>query len=468
MRKAALILSIIVLCVLLATGCSRYVDEDSYNADAMQPVISEEPLTFTEEPIEDESSNGSNEPCTPQPAALIPPTYSDSRTRAAAHGANDFAFRLSAALAQNIEYENLVVSPFSVWLPLAALINATDMAYRPALLEALGAAGINIDDANSHINHAASRMLFNLTNQDGRRYAREFGFEYHNPLQIANAVFIDNDTHIRQDFAQAFMDYYRGTVMNVDFSSPDAVHTVNTWASYHTNGLITNIVQDFNPNTVAAIANAIYFADRWSWEFNPDYTTQGIFYSPIGELEAYFMQREGDQLYYEDDYIQAIHLSFRTGGGMQILLPKSGCAVELLSSMTMERFGEIMTGSQLSDGKLLLPRFSIESRFNDLADTLTALGVPLFDKAAEPLTGGLIYEDIPLWLSGAVQMAVIEVDEQGTTAAAVTIMDIFGAAPALPAEPFVMICNRPFVFILYGFTNDGGRQVLFTGVVNQP
>jgi len=449
MIKALLSLFLITSCLLFLTGCDTHADANEYNAELYLQAGAEAHQMH--------------------PAALIPPTYSDSRTRTAARGANDFAFRLSATLAQDIESENLVVSPFSVWLPLAALLNATDEAYRPDLLEALGIAGIDMDEAITHINHAASRMLFNLTNQDGRRYAREFGFEYHNPLHIANAVFVNNYVNIRQSFAQVFMDYYRGTVMNVDFSSPNAAYTVNAWASYNTNGLIPNIVQDFHPDTVTAIANAIFFADRWQWEFNPDYTTQDIFYSPVGEQPAYFMMREGDgQLYYEDDYVQAIHLGFRTGGGMQILLPKSGCAVELLSSMTVERFEEIMSGSQLSEGKLLLPRFSIESRFDDLARTLTALGVPLFNEATAPLTGGLIYEDLPLWLSNAVQMAVIEVDEQGTTAAAVTVMDIMGAAPPLPAEPFVMICNRPFVFILYGFTNDGGRQVLFTGVVNQP
>ena len=64
--------------------------------------------------------------------------------------------------------------------------------------------------------------------------------------------------------------------------------------------------------------------------------------------------------------------------------------------------------------------------------------------------------------------AVIEVDEKGTTAAAVTVMAMTGAAMPLPTEPFEMNCNKPFIFVLYAHTYDGGNQVLFTGIVNQP
>ena len=114
-------------------------------------------------------------------------------------------------------------------------------------------------------------------------------------------------------------------------------------------------------------------------------------------------------------------------------------------------------------GKLLLPRFKINNDGMNLTGALQALGVPLFDASAAPLTGGLINENIPLWLSSAVQKAKIEVDEKGTTAAAVTVMTMAGAALPEPTKPFSMICDKPFAFVLYG----NGGQILFTGVVNQ-
>jgi serpin B len=393
---------------------------------------------------------------------LLAPQYDENNPalRTAARGANDFAFRLSAALAQKAGDDNFVCSPYSVWMPLAALVNATNAEHKAALLSALGAAGINQDD----INTAASRMLYDLTKLRDKEYK-----EYYNPLKIANAIFVGNNVTLRKDFAQAFMDFYRGSSINVDFSSRDAVDAVNQWASENTSGLITDLVQEFDPSTVAAIANAIYFSDRWAWEFNSKETKEEVFHAPSGDTSAWYMLREGsDQLYYEDERVQAIPLRFKHDGGMYIVLPKDGDAKALLSSMTNDYFNEIQRNSFLAEGKLLLPRFSIQNDIKGLKEALESLGVPLFDIESAPLTGGLIKENIPVWLSKAIQKAVIQVDEKGTTAAAVTVMLGATSAGPQPNVPFEMICDRPFVFILYEDTHDGGRQILFTGMVNQP
>lgn len=394
---------------------------------------------------------------------LEAPGYGEENPAAetAASGANDFAFRLTSELLKGKETENMVCSPYSVWLPLAALLNATDEANREDLLDALGAAGITVED----VNHAASRMLYDLTKVREQEYLDE----PYNPLQIANAIFVDNDVTLKQDFAQAYLDYFRGQAMNVDFSSESAVDAVNQWASEHTDGLIDEIIQEFDPNTVAAIANAIYFSDRWDWEFDPENTTENTFHGPAGDSTASFMVREGDgQIYYEDEQVQVAALPFTMGGTMYILLPKDGDASGLLASMDAAYLQRIQQGSIQATGKLLLPKFRIESDVMPLREALVNLGVPLFDEAAAPLTGGVIEEDVPVFLSEAVQKAVIEVDEKGTTAAAVTVMMAAGAAMPLPTEPFEMNCNQPFVFILSERSYDGGDQILFTGVVNQP
>jgi serpin B len=307
-------------------------------------------------------------------------------------------------------------------------------------------------------------MLYDLTKLRNKEYR-----EYYNPLKIANAIFVGKNVILKNDFAQTFMDYYRGSSINVDFLSRNAVDAVNRWASENTNGLITKVIQEFDPRTVAAIANAIYFSDRWSWEFNSSQTKEGVFHAPGKNTTASFMLREGDaQTYYEDSRVQAMPLHFETGGGLYIILPKSGGAAQLLSSMTSNYFNEIQKDSVQATGKLLLPRFSIESTIGDLAEALEALGVPLFDEVSAPLTGGLIEEPVPVFLSDAIQKAIIKVDEKGTTAAAVTVMSAAATSMPVPTVPFEMICDKPFVFILYEYTYDGSSQILFTGIVNQP
>jgi len=411
------------------------------------------------------------------PAPLLSPIGDQNpATGDVAKGANAFAFQLTSALIeeQADKSENLVCSPYSVWLPLAALVNATEGQAQKDLLFAIGAAKINPED----VNKAASRMLYSLTRQDERDMMAEWAeeaeergedpgeyfMEVHDPLSIANAVFVDDDMTLDAGFAKAFADYYRGTAMEVDFASDAAVEAVNGWANEHTNGLIPEIVQEFDPETVAAIANAIYFSDRWSGEFDPNQTEAGIFHGRKGEQEAQFMHREGIQLtYYEDERLQAMPLSFQTGGGMMILLPKDGDANAMMAGITEEYFREIGEDSVQATGMLKLPRFALESDLT-LKDALQSLEVNLFDPKLMPLTK--LVEETPAYLTSAVQRAVIEVDEKGTTAAAVTVMAAAGASMPVPTEPFEMICDRPFGFILYGQTYDGGRQVLFTGVVN--
>ena len=388
---------------------------------------------------------------------LLHPGSFNPETSSVAKGANDFTFRLGAMLAQDAGNDNLVVSPYSIWLPLAALLNATDEANRAVLQEALGAGGVNVEDVNS----AASRMLFDLTNS---------GTDWlDNPLHIANAIFVDNGVTLRRNFAQTFADYFRGTVMNVDFRSQEAVDAVNQWAYDNTNGLITDIIQEFDPTTIAAITNAIYFSDSWIFEFRADATRQDVFHSPTGEINTDFMRHEKMMLYYENNYLQMVTLPFGSGGGLSILLPRYMDATELLSSMTAQYFQYIHRNSAETHGELLLPKFSIESKLTNLPDILTALGVPLFCGKSAPLTGGLIYDDVSIWLSDAVHKAMIEIDEKGATAAAVTVMVIaMSGPPPSPFPPFVMRCDKPFVFVLHQPTFDGGAQVLFVGIVNQP
>jgi serpin B len=398
-------------------------------------------------------------------AALLAPSGSEPAAKTVAEGANDFAFRLGAELAKDAGGENFVFSPYSVWMPLAALVNAADTKYKDDLLTALGASGVTRDD----INRAASRMLYNLTTKPHYGYGSD-----PNPgtLKIANAIFVDKNVTLRKDFAQAFMDFYRGSSINVDFLSHEAVDAVNNWASENTESLITKVIERFDENTVAAIANAIYFSDRWKNEFNHAQTTEGDFHAPAGNSRASYMLREGMiQGYYEDARAQAVSLQFAQGGGLCVILPKidAGSVGELYSSMTNDGFAGIRKNSVLAEGKLLLPRFSIDNNVKGLKESLNLLGVPLFlpDPVKGPIAN-LIEENNRLVVATVTQKAVITVDEKGTTAAAVTVMTMEPTSVPQPIQRFEMICDRPFMFVLYDYTYDGGDQILFTGIVNKP
>jgi len=225
-----------------------------------------------------------------------------------AAGANEFAFRLSAALADKAGDENMVCSPFSVWLPLAALINAAGEKERPKLLSALNAVGISEVD----INETVKGMLYDLTGQREKEYNEKAGLPYHETLRIANIILARNDVTLKTGFGEILSDSFNGHARSIDFSSSEAIDAINNIVSEITEGHISEIVQGFDPTTVAALACAMYFSDRWGWEFEVD--RKNLFFSPDGETEAVFIKRSGDeQTYFEDEKVQAISLDFLSG-----------------------------------------------------------------------------------------------------------------------------------------------------------
>lgn len=377
-------------------------------------------------------------------------------------GANGFAFRFTKEmLAQKAEGENLIVSPYSVWLPLAALANGTDEAAKEALLSALGSAGMDTDA----LNEGAKQAISVLTCEEQAEWSKENGQEFESPLKIANALFVDQNARTNPEFETIFERDYAGKLFSVDFADEAAVGAVNDWAKEQTEGKIDQVIDSFDPQTVAAIANAIYFSDGWAKSFPKENTAQDIFKGSAGEQEVPFMYREFQEIpYYEDAKMQAAALGTATGANLILLLPKEGqSAEELLASMDAEKFGKLMETGEATV-QLSLPKFKVESDVMSVKETLERMGVPLMDES-NPHLDQVVDQEL-LFISEAVQKAMIEVDEEGMTAAAVTVMALQRMSMRIDQEPVEMKCDRPFAFLLSANGSDG-QQVLFAGVVNQ-
>lgn len=390
---------------------------------------------------------------TATPKALEQSTETDAFAagQAIADGANTFAFKLSAHIASDMDAgENLVLSPLSVWLPLSALVNATQGDAQDTLLSGLSLAGFTASD----VNRAASRMLYSIMQSEA--------------TQLVNAYFIDQSYTVNADFAQLFADYYRGQAFETNFTSSDAVDAVNAWASKQTRGKIDHLVDEFQPDTRMVLSNAIYFSDLFSTQFNESDSYEDTFHAPHGDSTAMFMKQSYSHAnYYEDARLQAIPLYFVNSATLYILLPKDGDASALLADMTTPYFDEIQGGMTSAKGTLHLPRFTIApSQTTDFTQTLDTL----FGGLNFPITQ-LVESEYPFEISRVLQKAMIEVDENGATAAAATVIEMYDTAAAPPEEEpvtFEMRCDKPFVFVLSQPTADHSAQVLFTGIVNQP
>jgi serpin B len=380
--------------------------------------------------------------------------------------ANTFGFELSGKMAAQYENENFIFSPYSVYMPLAALLNGTAKeADREELLRILGAEGFTVEDVNKAVSYA----LYGMTEKTV--YNENWEEENFSTLEIANAIFIDRDETIKPEFAQTFSDYYKGSIFSTDFGNNEAAKAaINKWASDNTNGLIDDVSPEFTGEEVAAIANALYFKDAWENEFDPSKTVKDTFYSPTGEVEVDMMNYEnktptiGSQ-YYEDDDIQMARMDFKNGGGMYLIMPKDGDVTSLATNFSEEYFNQIKADSEMKALSISMPKFEIKSPMMNLVGSLKEMGIPLFE--GDSLNDGVVeYKGRSTQLDQAVQKAVIKVDEVGTTAAAVTVMTIIAESVPPTYEQVSVKFDKPFMFVLTG--SGFGEQVLFTGTVCNP
>lgn len=433
----------IFLLGLLLVGCGSKVEPDEV-IHVPQKIEQKEDKVMTDDLISEEAS-------------------SDITERM-----NAFSFTMGSKLYQEYEGENFVNAPISLWIPLAALVNAVEEDSQEEVLTGLGLQGMSVEE----INRAAAQIFYFLNKEERKAWHKEQDMEYQAPLTIANMIFVDNEYTLDEMFAEIYQLFYNGTAMTVDFSSEEAVNAVNEWAYDNTNGKIERVVEFFSEDTVAAIANAIYFSDRWSTEFNKNATQSDVFYGDTEELTADYMIRTGaGQNYYEDEEVQATALNFVEGGRLYIILPKEKSASQLfeeLNTTFFEKMEEEM--DSMASGTLRLPKFSISGDSMDLMQLLEELEIGLTNPDRAVITGLVSDAGNPLYVSSAVQKAMIEIDEEGATAAAVTVLAVSETSLLIeePKEEFEMYCNRPFVFVLTEQGSNGESQILFTGVVNAP
>ena len=375
---------------------------------------------------------------------------------------NGFALRFTEALLkQKKEGENLIASPYSAWLPLAALVNGCSGATQEQLLKVIGEAGIDAET----LNQTVKAVNAGLSQEERRKSYEEYGETFESPLKIANALFVQKDAAVNQTFEQLFSDNYDGKLFSVDFSDSSAANAINSWASEKTDGKIVEIVDYFGADTVAAIANALYFSDSWSSPFLEENTTEGTFHGAKQDENAEFMnQKLSDGIYYEDETMQAIVLWTTSGGQMVLCLPKDGySAEEVLQSLTTEKLQKI-SGADYRCVQLSLPKFKLESNVFSIKEALEAMGIPLMQATDAALTE--VLDNEALYISSALQSAMVEVDENGLTAAAVTAMGLEKMALMPETDPIELTFDSPFAFVLTGNGEDAGDQILFTGVVN--
>jgi serpin B len=322
--------------------------------------------------------------------------------------------------------ENVVLSPLSVHAALATLREGAAGAARAALDEVLAGATAEA--------HAALRR--DLVERDEAV-----------DLVLAQSVWIADEYELAPGFAAT------AAALGVATGRLDPA-AVNAWANEQTRGMIPSVVDSFERDEKLALADAAYFLGTWSAPFDPALTEPKPFTRPDGSVvDVPTMSAYGRFQYAEGDGVQAIRLPYGNGGlGFVAVLGEVSDWRALRGRMTAR------------EGRVELPRLRAESQL-ELSDALRDLGLgPAFEPGED--FEGLFRGEGAKALGRALQRARVDVDEEGTRAAAVTIVTARAVSVELdPPPPFEMRLDRPF---LWAIEDAASGTLLFLGIVRDP
>jgi serpin B len=362
------------------------------------------------------------------------------------------AFGLLARV-DSIPGRNVVVSPASAGLALSLALEGASGATRDSLAAVLGFAGADTGEVTRR----------NAALVDALRCAPEV------TLAVANAVWTRADLSFEPAFADRLRGAYRADIAALDLTSPEAVDRINAWARDATAGRIPIVLAEpLDARTAAVLTNAVYFKGRWASEFDPTVTTPRPFHRADGSVAPRpLMTRSGDVAYAAGEGFRVVRLPYRGERlAMYVALPDSGLApAAARAQVTLERFRSAAAAVAPRPVVLALPRFRAECTA-ELAPAVAALGAAsAFDPARAEFGRMLAPRDAArrLWLDRVVQRTFVEVNEEGTEAAAVTAGVMVDSSA--PAPPIAFVVDRPFLFAI---RDDHTGAILFLGWIADP
>jgi serpin B len=340
-------------------------------------------------------------------------------------GNNDFAFNL---FRKARDEKSCILSPLSITYALGMLNNGAAGLTQQEINQTLG-----FGDAGAEaINGFCLKMLTESNTLDWKTKAL-----------IANTVFVNEGLGFRlQDgFVKKANDYYDAQPQNRDFGDGKTMDVINQWASDHTEGMIPKVLDEdtFNPAAVSYLLNALYFKGAWTSPFDAAETKD----EPFGGGPAVPMMHQEDVKYEysENDLYQAINLPYGNRAyRMTVYLPREGKTIgDVLETLDGSNW-QVNGYSTKID--LKLPRFETENNIN-LVKIMSDLGMP---SAFDPDVAEFPYfcnKDV--FIGNMFQVAKIKLDEEGTEAAAVTVI----VMETTGIHPFAKFyATRPFLYVI--------------------
>lgn len=360
-----------------------------------------------------------------------------------ASSANNFAFDLMTEIERNSPDENYFISSFSISTALSMVMNGASETSQEAFIQALGLAGVSPDV----INESYKSLVKYIYSQDPSV-----------TLNVANSNWYSNEYTINSDFAEVLMSYYNAEVFESDFGSLETLDELNGWIEDETNGKIKNVLDAINPDDVMFLINAIYFKANWTTQFDSNRTRDLAFTLKNNEsIDVPMMVAEVKHWWSYDNTLKAQVIEVPYGNenyAFTIVMPDDASEISnLVSRIDANDLQRVLADSTTLVRDLYLPKFELAFKA-DLIDNLVNMGMPLRG------LDNLFEEEPPLAISKVIHQSFLEVNEEGSEAAAATVVGI--ELLSVPASTHV---NQPFIFLIRE-RNSG--TILFSGKLLDP
>lgn len=366
---------------------------------------------------------------------------------------NAFGVKLFHELSRAAPDANLFISPLSVSMALGMTLNGAGGDTRAAMETTLELAGLSMDEVN-----ASYRTLIDLFTT----------LDEHVVFDIANAIWHRDAFAVEQTFLDLNTAYFDASVQALDFDSAEAPNVINAWVEEKTRGKIQQIIDGgIDPLTMMYLVNAIYFNGDWTYPFDEDLTRDDTFTRDDGATTPVRMMTMPDAVFRYTDQpdFQAVDLPYGDSlFSMTILLPHDGLPlgdfVAGLDAATWNAWTALLAPAELD--LLQMPAFALEYDVS-LKQALSALGMDVAFDPGRADFSGINPARGDLHISEVKHKTFIEVDEEGTEAAAVTSVVV--GITSIGATPITMRIDRPFVFAI---REHATGAILFIGQVTAP
>ncbi|MBR4059850.1 MAG: serpin family protein [Lachnospiraceae bacterium] len=371
-----------------------------------------------------------------------------------------FSHRL---LQENINETNPVLSPVSAYLALGMV--------------GLGAKGDTLAEFESTMGKSLQMTAANLMQKIPSWMKAEAATGNKedmkiSPLTVANSVWVDNSMHAEPAWLTEVNDIYRAEVYQGVLSSDATKRDINKWIENKTHSLIKDFLREpLDAEAKMALFNTIYFKGEWVSDFEKNSTYKEDFTTTDGSVKKVDMMHDygRNEMYLKNEVLDGVVMDYRNGSmAMVALKPTAGQTVrEMYENLTYEALIELWDTVTYKNINLKLPKFEVEFD-KSLNKTLQNMGLKLaFDSEKADFTGlGYTDNGLPLYISLVRQKAVVKLDEEGTEAAAVTMVVMNECTSAESTEkPIDVFFDEPFLYIIMDMKS---RTPLFMGIMDDP